>query len=291
MNVIRPTRLEVSTIYFKRAVRWRRNSSPYISGDAFADLSDFVYNPPPWRNFNQVNLISDAQIIFCRSHELQELFDHHGHEINARVIITGNSDFEFHQVPRNIPKAVRVLFLQNSFISDNQFVFTIPIGIENYRLGVNGNPKLIRGSIPTNPKNNRVLFGPLSATHSIRAEVIREFALEDSSWDLNLQRLSPREYNVLASEYSMVAAVRGNGIDTHRLWETLYRSLIPIVSEDGWWKSLGDLFPEVITIATWSKSEIKNITQMIPRKEFNPNEIEALWMPFWEKKIAKYLLD
>jgi len=291
MSVSRPSRFEVSAIYFKRAVRWRRNSAPYVSGDAFADLCDFVYKPPSWRNFNQVKSVSKAQIIYCRSHELQELFDHHGHEIHAPVVITGNSDFEFHQMPRNIPKAVRALFLQNSFISDNQFVYTVPIGIENFRLGVNGNPKLIRRSIPVSQKTNRVLFGPLSATHPIRAEVMREFALKDSSWELNLQRLSPSEYNLLASGFSMVAAVRGNGIDTHRLWESLYRGLIPIVLDDGWWRSLEHLFPQVVTISKWSKSEIKDIAQRIPGKEFNPREVEALWMPFWEKKIARYLHD
>jgi hypothetical protein len=84
----------------------------------------------------------------------------------------------------------------------------------------------------------------------------------------------------------MIAAVRGNGIDTHRLWESLYRGLTPVVTMDDWWKSLQELFPQVVTVNDWNISETTEIT--IP-KAFEPWELPPLWMPFWEAKMRKCL--
>ena len=36
----RSSRLKVLGVYSKRFLRWRKNSSPFLSGDLFADKSD-----------------------------------------------------------------------------------------------------------------------------------------------------------------------------------------------------------------------------------------------------------
>ena len=286
MSVSRPSRVKVAHIYLKRILRWRRNSSPYISGDAFADLCDFVYNPPKWRNFNRNVSISEAKSIFCKSHELQEMLDLYSDKLIATVIVCGNSDFEFHSLPLGIPQSTQALFLQNSFISDNEFVFTIPIGLENFRLGVNGNPRFIRNSLVNGNSNRKILFGPLSPTHPIREIVIERFDQDDPRWEFVSRRLSPKQYDVLTHKFQLIAAVRGNGVDTHRLWESLYRGLTPIVTMDHWWHSLHEFFPEVVTIAEWNPSDISEIPSP---ESFQPSKLPSLWMPFWEEKIRKYL--
>lgn len=291
MSVSRPSRVMVAYIYFKRFLRWRRNSQPYISGDAFSDMADFVFNPAKWRSFNRGKSISAAEVIFCKSDELALLFNLYGDKIKAKVIITGNSDFEFHEVPKNIPSSVRAMFLQNSFISDNEFIFTVPIGIENFRLGVNGNPKFIRPRNRNKTSIGRILFGPLSATHPIRDLVIDRFSALDERWTLLTSRLSPNEYDQIAGTYTYIAAVRGNGVDTHRLWESLYRGLTPVVVRDDWWRSLEHIYPQVAVISDWTYSEIDKIF-------FNGSEVEklasscrALWIPFWTDQIDKFLVD
>lgn len=289
MSSLRPSRLQVAYIYYKRILRWRRNSSPYISGDAFADLAEFVYRPPKWRDMNKKRSLSEAEIIFCESHRLQELLDKYSGQLKVKVIITGNSDYEFHEVPTNIPESVRALFLQNSFISDNKRIFTIPIGLENFRLGVNGNPKYITFENDFGFKPNRVLFGPLSATHPVRAEVISKFDVPSRIWEMLSVRQTPRQYNQTCQRFKYVAAVRGNGVDTHRLWEALYRGLIPIVSQDSWWESIQQLYPPVISISNWERSNIEAVVDGDSPEPFNPESVEALWMPYWEKKIKTFL--
>ncbi len=287
MNEKRPTRAAVAYIYAKRAIRWRRNTYPYISGDAFADLADYVYEPPRWRNLNKVTLCS-AKIIFVRSENLQELVDQHGHEIRASVIIAGNSDFEFHTPPINLPISVRAVFLQNSFVSDNARLFSIPLGIENFRWGVNGNPKFIRTQGASNISKTRVLFGPLGKTHPTREKVTKSFDVASQYWDFFSGRIAPRDFDKLTKRYSHVAAVRGNGVDTHRLWESLYRGVTPIVEKSAWWDSLAIYFPEVEVLDSWTHENILEVLART-RKFTKTFENPALWMPFWENKVMEFL--
>ena len=283
----RPSRVAVAYIYAKRAIRWRRNSYPYISGDAFADLADYVYEPPRWRNFNKVPLES-AKIIFVRSENVQDLLTDYGHVIRAAVIITGNSDYEFHSPLKNIPTSVKAIFLQNSFISDGVRVFSIPLGIENFRWGVNGNPRFMKDLKSTTPSERRVLFGPLGKTHRTREIVTKDFDGNSEHWDFFRGRIKPQHFDKLAKGYTHVAAVRGNGIDTHRLWESLYRGVTPIVEKSTWWDSLSGMFPEVEIVDSWTHENVLEVlARSKPSRSFRNNP--ALWMPFWENEINRFL--
>ena len=275
----------MARVYFKRILRWRRNSSPYISGDAFADLADFVYKPPRFRAFESQQIpIDDARIIFCRSEDLSEMLQLHCQKISAKVIICGNSDFEFHDIPKNLPISIKALFLQNSFISDNKIVFSIPIGIENLRWGVNGNPRLFWKKAKR--AKNKVLFGPFGDTHMLRSKVTETFSAADPAWDfLNLGRIPPLKYSWFARRYRFVAAVRGNGIDTHRHWETLYRGIIPVVHDDSWSRALVALGIPFELITEWTPSEVNRIISYKPT-EIDPKTIPPLWMPYWAEKIS-----
>jgi hypothetical protein len=287
MNEIRPSRAAVAHVYLKRALRWRRNNWPYISGDCFADLADYVHNAPRFRG--GFGKIENARIIFCRSHELEELFDRYSHLIQARVVITGNSDYEFHVVPRNIPGTVRALFLQNSYVSDDKSVFSIPIGVENFRLGVNGNPRFFRARNEDQEVKQKVLVGPLSPTHPVREQMLENLTEESPYIDVYTGRLKPHEYDALAKDYAAVAAVRGNGIDTHRLWESLYRGIPPIVQEDLWWKGLSHHFPEVTAIGDWTLNQVSEPVSNKGLPFFKPHLIEALWMPYWKNLIDSFV--
>lgn len=286
----RPSRFYVTRVYFKRFLRWRRNSSPYISGDAFADLADFVYRAPRFRRFKRQQIpIENARVIFCRSEDLSEMIQFHAKQISAKVIICGNSDFEFHIVPHGIPESVKALFLQNSFISDNRTIFTIPIGLENLRWGVNGNPKLL-SMVNRNLVKNEILFGPFGETHAIRKKIFEDFTQQHGPWRvLPSTRISATEYSRIARTCRYVASVRGNGVDTHRLWESLYRGIYPIVQRDSWSESLQILGLPIEEISSWSTSELLNRHKSLPRGYFNPQLHETLWMTFWEKKITSYL--
>ncbi|QLL22940.1 hypothetical protein DLE03_00805 [Actinobacteria bacterium IMCC25003] len=287
---IRPSRLRVLLTYTKRAIRWRRNSAPYLSGDLFSDMSDVSMYPPRFRGKQpDLDSIRAAKVIFCPSDKLQDFFMEFHDAVSARVIICGNSDHEFKELPENIPGSVKQLFLQNSFISDHPLVTTLPIGVENFRWGVNGNPRNLTQGRNWPDRKNEILIGPLGLTHPIRLEVRNNFSIPAEGIKLIQNRLEPARYARLARETRYVAAIRGNGVDTHRHWETLYRGGIPLILRDAWSDGIKGLRLPFIEVDAWDAQQLHLITANHENLGFNPAQIPALWWPYWKEIIASYL--
>ena len=277
-------------VYSKRIFRRRRISHPYLSGDAFASLCEITYNPPKLqRHAPNDKDIRKAKSIFVKSDELDHFFEKYEGQLSAKVIISGNSDFEFHEIPKNLPKSIELLLLQNSFISDGERIRTLPIGIENFRWGVNGNPRYISPHSAT-VAEEKILFGPFGNTHPDRQSVALFLeASRNPEFEYLNEYLEPPSFDYLVSKFKYVAAVRGNGIDTHRLWETLYRNRIPIVQESPWAESLRILGLPISEISTWDQSELFRAMEQSSHKfPFDARQFETLWLPYWEKLIKSY---
>ena len=284
----RPSRLKVSGVYTKRAIFRSLNSKPFITGDLFADNADYVHMPLPFRyNRSWYKDLKSARVIFCPSENLQEFLRVFGKEVTAKVIISGNGDHEFHTPPSDIPRSVRHLFLQNSFVSDNQLISTLPIGIENLRYGVNGLPWLMHPS-PDKPRINKVLMGPFGLTHSDRISAFELFSTKNEVVDLVLERTSPRSFAQTMRDYKYVAAIRGNGVDTHRLWESLYRGSFPILKADEWSQSLTKYELPIQLVQDWSMEDLERIL-LKPLTQLAPVEIKSLWWPYWQRLINSYV--
>ena len=284
-----PSRAYVASVYFRRVIRWRRNSSPFISGDAFSDAADITINPPNFRNFRSfAREMSDARIIFCPSRYLAEFLHENKNKLTCKIMIAGNDDTEFHEELSDLPRGLKRIYLQNSFISDDRFIFTLPIGIENFRYGVNGHPKLMKRK-SNQDVSDRILFGPFSNTHPDRAEVQKYLSENVGPWDLIEHRVKPLEFVELMSGYKFVGAVRGNGIDTHRLWEALYRDTFPIVKADLWSLSLKRLELPIAYVNSWNANELRDRVNEHHQSLFKSNLLPALWMKFWEAEFKSLL--
>ena len=272
---------------FFQIQRRNRTSYPYLSGDAFAEIADFCVDSSDCLSSKEALIqLQKAETIFCKSELLEDLLDKHFNTIKARVIICGNSDYEFLKPLESIPASVKYLYLQNSYISDSIRIFTLPIGIENFKLGINGSPKLMRNITRFQEKFDFVLIGPFGATHELRVAIVETFSKISGPWKVVTERLNPKRYSITSSKFKFVASVRGNGADTHRLWETLYRGSFPIVLSDRWSESLRYLNLPLIYVNEW-KPEI--IEKLVERnlQSFDPNDLDSLWVPYWEKRILE----
>lgn len=84
---------------------------------------------------------------------------------------------------------------------------------------------------------------------------------------------------------SLVLCPEGNGVDTHRIWETLYMGGTPVVLRNPVMSSLLDLLP-VIQLKSWK--ELQNITQIEKRWtniETLKWDSQMLYKNYWHKKI------
>ena len=69
----------------------------------------------------------------------------------------------------------------------------------------------------------------------------------------------------------------------------LYRGAIPIVVEDDWSRSLKDLGIPICFIDSWSRSNVNQVVSEQLKSQLRPDSLEALWWPFWKKKIGDFV--
>lgn len=84
--------------------------------------------------------------------------------------------------------------------------------------------------------------------------------------------------------HSYVLCPRGNGIDTHRLWETLYMGSIPIVRWDiahAGWTDLPILF-----VKSWDEVTEELLRAELPRFQTTQWNLEKLQVGYWIQRIG-----
>ena len=264
-----------SKTYYKN-----RNSAPFLSGDAFASLASAAItrastDSNPWSS----EKVRSATLLFCKGDLLREFLKTNHNFLSAEIIIVGNSDENFSTLDFPIPGSVKHLYIQNWAGKDSN-VSVLPIGLENLRLGNNGKTSHLQNSHQNTQRLNRVLIGPFADTHPERVK-LKSFSEVLGPWDYATQRLHSKAYAGMAHNYKFVACPQGNGIDTHRLWETLYRGSIPLVKRSRWSENISKLGFPLIELDDWSAPEVEAAIQGYREYLFCPREVPALWLNYW----------
>ena len=238
LPIAKPNKLYVAGVKIRQYIYKNSTSYPYISSDALQRLCEISY---PYHEEELTDEFIDrlisAKKVFCPSHLSSTMLERFSNRMCAQLLIFSNSDHEFHESITNLPPSTKLVLLENSYISDNSLIFTLPIGVENMRVGMNGMKSLFKG-LYKKQKNDQLLVGPFSPTHAVRSGVVRGFLSTQGPWKVINYRLNPRTYAKISSRFGYVACVRGNSVESHRLWESLYRGSTPLVYRDKWAESL-----------------------------------------------------
>ncbi len=160
----------------------------------------------------------------------------------------------------------------------------IPLGVEEARRATHNLPWLFPKH---RPMINRIIIGPFAQTHRSRASLDSKDSTK--SIEVMSQRLSPRQYVKHTKDFRMVFCPRGNGIDTHRVWETLYRNSIPILIRSEWseyFKNLGlpfFLIDKIEELYELTNSHIENIySELYSKLEANKSQLTH---EYWISRI------
>ena len=284
---VRPPLLRILNVKAKRALFQNRVNRIFLTGDFFRGLADIsVVDSNGSLKFKGSRELESARIIFCESSVLQAFLNQYQAELSCTVIIAGNSDYDFVSSPEKCPSTLKHLFLQNSSLPNSDLVTSIPIGIENARYAVNGQSRFMKNTVPWRSKNKRLLVGPFGLTHRERLDAVRELATSNE-FDFVSGRLSPTEYSTLAANYRYIACPRGNGIDTHRFWETLYRGSLPVVIDDAWSLNMHSLGVPMVRTASWAPVDVSLALHNSMIEDFDPKMTPAMWPPYWEERIRR----
>jgi len=159
---------------------------------------------------------------------------------NVQILISGHSDYEISNNELDIlnNNNLKIWIAQNKNIQHAK-LFSLPLGLTNGEEPTDlhhliGNLQKNFCLIPKTPKNitNLVYMNFSIETFPNERQKVYEL-YKNKSWVTNdVYEISENGIiNFLNKIYShkFVFAPRGNGIDTHRLWESLYLRSIPIV--------------------------------------------------------------
>lgn len=256
----------------------------YIRGELFEGINRLVPNA-----------------IYCKTDFIPQFLSNQAHQIPIPfILVSHNSDYPVSDRLLAMAKQVRNLrkwFGQNVECQEHPLVQSIPIGLENDR----NFPHLMKR------KNLRVAAEKAASIsppkllymnysfHTNRSErvlarecVIRNLT-ETSFTDRCVDAVSNDRFNSWVEEaiqHRYVLCPRGNGIDTHRMWETLYMGRIPIVKSDSnniFYRELPILY-----VKEWSDvteelmlSQIERLTNLA---NFNMSMLSFSW---WKDNIGK----
>lgn len=282
-------RVNATLIYLRRFVNYFRTSSPYISGDSLADLCEMVHFPHKFWSFRtKLRGGHGSGLVFCPSSDYLHLQKFYNSESRIPVLVLGNGDHDFNKEElMQLQQIAKKVYVQNLDYDIDNFE-VLPIGIENLRLGQNGRRALVRDRVSWKDKKSRVLIGPFSNTHPERLKLL-EFLGVAGLWDFHSGYITPRKYAKLAERYKFVACPRGNGLDTHRFWETLYRGSIPIVKESTWARLIEKLGIPLVVVPEWTPSELSKAISYAEFKDFDPRNVSALWINYWDELFTSNL--
>lgn len=275
---------------FLRVIYRSSTSYPYLSGDLFASMADLIIDSTLLQSKSTtLSMLEKSHIVFCPSHLLDMLLNLIESDTEIRVLIVGNGDKNFSKLHPSMKKIAKYSFIQNSLISDGQMIFTLPIGLENKRYGVNGMIKFKSSSLKTS--RAPILVGPFSPTASSRGELTKNTFVDFDEFEVLEERLSLARYSEELHSHRFVLCPEGNGVDTHRLWETLYSGSIPVVIKNSWSSSLLEFGFPIIQTDSWFPKDIQEAIRTSPFEKCIPKEVPQLWAPYWELKFAQLLND
>jgi hypothetical protein len=252
----------------------------------------------------QINLFShlddDESIVFCKTDFIHNAFEKIASQKRNCILISGNSDLAVNDTTiKQAPKNLKYWFSQNA---NSDKIFGIPIGLENIspcKISGHGHTwdhaiekhQLI-STIPNKPPSKLLYCNfSLDTNPGVRTEVFNfcssmDFITVDvcsNHSQINNKKYSDYIDDIL--DHRMVVCPEGNGIDCHRIWETLLLGRVPIVKKSTAMQHFEQL--PILYLEEWS--QLKNLD--IIKQRYNlvkNNSIAKLNFKYWRDLTLYY---
>lgn len=269
-----------------RRFRYRRkNSFPFISGDAIAQLTDYIAYGSSKNEVLDFSMLTNSRSVFVPGEMLSRFLLESKGFVKAEILVTGNSDYNFKE-PVRLPSSIKLWICQNNGMNSVPGLLTLPIGIENLRLG-KANLKMYSRRKRNDAIGNKVFIPPMSPSNPIRYDVVIKTRQRPEVFDVETNMLPLKKYFSRTRNYHFIFCAEGNGFDTHRLWEILYQGSFPVVIESKWSLSLKAFNLPIYYIKSLSELNVDSLRRfLLLNQSFNPINSEILWLPYWRSLIC-----
>ena len=274
----------------------------YIEGSKFISISDLNYCLDPnyythavfqnTFNENNINAIDkDVIVVYTNTHWVENLFN----ELKTFktdkkfILITHNSDHDLNEYVYGLkPDNIIKWYSQNvNYVNDKNDFESIPIGLENpswFPSASKINNLLDALKKEKNVKNLLYVNHTIRSYPNERAEPYELFV--NKNWcTIEFYENGQNYNNYIDNVYNhkFVLSPRGNGLDTHRFWETLHLKSIPVVIKNPNNSYYTDL--PVVFVDSWGEVTEEFLNSEYERISNAKYDLEKLYFKYWKNKI------
>jgi hypothetical protein len=242
----------------------------FVSGETLKNACGSFYKPTAFDSSVSLRDV-DNDTVFCKTESAGEFFPIMTQNPNARRrVVTHNSDISIDATlasfrPSNIP----VWYAVNSTHPDPNIV-PVPLGIANSHCTITTKIHHIK-QLDTKGERSKLLYiNHRPSTYPIERQPLMDLfvareAKGESWFTIGSNRKGNTENDrgggssddVIMSfltemiQHKFVLCPRGNGLDTHRLWEALYSRTVPITRYEDGHRNFTDL--PILFVSDWSE--------------------------------------
>lgn len=262
---------------------FRPSSKPFISGDSLRKYSDHIFDETSTFNLNKVK---QNDVIFISTNMVEIFFKYFDPKIKAKyILISHNSDKNINQLEADfISDNVIHWFCQNLNIEESNKISFIPIGLENLRRLKHGRKKWFKNK--KNDKKNYILFSFNKYTNfKKRSNLQNQLSYLDFVKIKNFDKT--KNYFKEIKNFKFVLSPQGNGLDTHRIWESLLLDCIPVMIENNFTHNLKKNKIPGLYLHNWSELDSYNEEKLDNEYEriINNNLQKYVMLDYWIKQI------
>lgn len=277
------------------------NKSDMISSYKFARSSDVVFAESLTRQqFEFLNIknfkifqddgnrviyrlknleLNENQVIFCHTDFLDHLFSllKNSDFKNIKLITNQTDTLITKKIYNKKPSCISQWYSVNVGYKDEGLI-PIPLGIANeYEKNLSEN-EIIQNVV--NKDDKLYLNFRENTSYKYRYKLYEYFSIFHWSVSKNPD-LDNNDYSTDLSKYKFVLCPWGNGIDTHRIWETLYSGSVPVTRQHLTLSTLKDL--PVVFYEDYKEITYKELTHNTYSNYDFDNE--KLYFEWWNSKI------
>lgn len=263
----------------------RLPSAPFISGDTFRFFADYAYDELDTSLDPQK--IQRGNTIFVKTDYLEDFFTKiHPQITQSYILISHNSDNPAPAIYAKFLDDEKILawFAQNYDGYPHEKIHPIPIGLANFHWRHGNFHDILKIKKKTISKKYLAYVNiNIQTFTNERTKVADHFASSSYCYKKTAQNYKKFLKDLAASHF--IISPRGNGLDTHRLWEALYMGSIPVVKSS----SLDPLYKDlpVLIIPEWEEvtEALLKEKQIEFSKKKSPSE--KLFIQYWLDQIQR----
>jgi len=228
--------------------------------------------------------IKENDIIFCNLYMIDSLFRLLKNETSLKNIklITAQSDKGIDKkLFMTKPACISEWYSTNVNYSNKKLI-PIPLGVAN------DHPKNLqfKNFVKENIEHDKTELAYMNFEKNTnfykRNKIIRKLRVKDWVYTEDTL-LSLDDYLLKLKSFMFIISPPGNGIDTHRVWETIYAGSYPVVEKSLCMNSFNE-YP-IIFVDNLSKITLDQIKSL--KNNLNKFDSEILKVNYWMKKIDR----